>query len=153
LSVGSIIQQVACHTISIRPLLCFAVQLLWELDNGRSVGLTGVPDDLLRSQLQFILELLGLKCTKVSRATLTNHKPHAVHMSSKQAAIHAHSRRQSCSYKCHNMCFVLQCQSSHQPTDQNLQLRLLQSLWRPSSGPVLASQWHFDHPVSHRFCV
>lgn len=41
------------------------MQLLWELDNGRSVGLGGVPDELLRSQLQFILELLGLKCTKV----------------------------------------------------------------------------------------
>ena len=51
----------AMRALTSLPLL----QLLWELDNGRSVGLTGVPDELLRSQLQHILELLGLKCTKV----------------------------------------------------------------------------------------
>lgn len=47
------------------------LQLLWELDNGRSVGLSGVADALLRSQLQHILELLGLKCTKVNQGTHT----------------------------------------------------------------------------------
>jgi hypothetical protein len=80
------------HLISCMPHMqhqaavyrCFAVQLLWELDNGRSVGLTGVRDDLLRSQLQYLLELLGLKCTKVGRATLTKLKPHAVQMSSER---------------------------------------------------------------------
>jgi hypothetical protein len=43
-------------------------QLLWELDNGRAVGLAGVPDVLLRSQLQHTLDLLGLKLTKVGTA-------------------------------------------------------------------------------------
>jgi hypothetical protein len=41
------------------------LQLLWELDNGRAIGLAGVPDVLLRSQLQHTLDLLGLKLTKV----------------------------------------------------------------------------------------
>lgn len=44
---------------------CRCLQLLWELDNGRAVGLAGVPDALLRSQLQHTLGLLGLKLTKV----------------------------------------------------------------------------------------
>lgn len=46
-------------------LLDLHLQLLWELDNGRAVGLSGIPDDMLRSQLQFILQHLGLKCTQV----------------------------------------------------------------------------------------
>lgn len=50
-------------------MCCVLLQLLWELDNGRSVGLSGVADDLLRSQLQHVLELLGLKCTKVNHGT------------------------------------------------------------------------------------
>lgn len=51
--------------VSVRRPPSFPLQLLWELDNGRSVGLSGVPDELLRSQLTHTLELLGLKCTKV----------------------------------------------------------------------------------------
>jgi hypothetical protein len=49
-------------------LLSCCLQLLWELDNGRAVGLAGVPDALLRSQLQHTLDLLGLKLTKVAQA-------------------------------------------------------------------------------------
>lgn len=58
-------QHITCCLL--HPLLraVLLLQLLWELDNGRSVGLSGVPDDLLRAQLQHTLELLGLKCTKV----------------------------------------------------------------------------------------
>jgi hypothetical protein len=50
------------------------LQLLWELDNGRAIGLAGVPDVLLRSQLQHTLDLLGLKLTKV-RALQHSSKP------------------------------------------------------------------------------
>jgi hypothetical protein len=55
----------ACDELHHSVHACCCLQLLWELDNGRSVGLSGVPDELLRSQLQYTLELLGLKCTKV----------------------------------------------------------------------------------------
>jgi hypothetical protein len=36
------------------------------LDNGKAVGLEAVPDKMLKSQLGHILNLLGLKCTKVT---------------------------------------------------------------------------------------
>ncbi|KAF6266611.1 hypothetical protein COO60DRAFT_1456472 [Scenedesmus sp. NREL 46B-D3] len=48
-------------------------ELLWELDNGRAVGLAGVPDALLRAQLQHTLALLGLKLTKLLAAAAAYH--------------------------------------------------------------------------------
>lgn len=40
-------------------------QLLWSVDNGKAVGVGGVPDPGLRSDLEQLLSLLGLRCSKV----------------------------------------------------------------------------------------
>jgi hypothetical protein len=62
------------------------LQLLWELDNGRAIGLAGVPDVLLRSQLQHTLDLLGLKLTKVRTAAGQQASRPSVHQPSRVAA-------------------------------------------------------------------
>jgi hypothetical protein len=51
----------AAHPAAARDLR----QLLWAVDNGKAVSVAGLADEGLRTGLEALLGLLGLKCAKV----------------------------------------------------------------------------------------